>query len=161
MIERSISSSGRAGWRYARREDFRGIGGRQHAKADAYGRNDERDEIPSEEGAAQQLEQILASGRTQFWRDRICTPEVGHRAMRRVGMPVLRADQETSRSGRRSSDVADRSDLCWQITIPIGISKTSPIQKSVPRFAILSRTRAAQMSGKTIPPQRRILTKVS
>ena len=31
-------------------------------KANAYGRNDEPDEIPSEEGAAQRLEQILGSG---------------------------------------------------------------------------------------------------
>jgi RNA polymerase sigma-70 factor (ECF subfamily) len=31
-------------------------------KANAYSRNDERDEIPSKEGAAQQLEQLLASG---------------------------------------------------------------------------------------------------
>jgi RNA polymerase sigma-70 factor, ECF subfamily len=38
----------------------------QNAKA--YGRNDEPDEIPSEEGAAQQLEQILASGLPSLYR---------------------------------------------------------------------------------------------
>src|ERR1700685_1001752 len=32
VIERSISSSGRGSYRYAGREDFRGIGGKQHAK---------------------------------------------------------------------------------------------------------------------------------
>jgi len=37
-------------------------------KANAYGRNDEPDEIPSEEGAAQQLEQILASGLPSLYR---------------------------------------------------------------------------------------------
>jgi RNA polymerase sigma-70 factor (ECF subfamily) len=37
-------------------------------KANAYGRNDEPDEIPSEEGAAQQLEQILASGPPSLYR---------------------------------------------------------------------------------------------
>jgi RNA polymerase sigma-70 factor (ECF subfamily) len=36
--------------------------------ANAYGRNDEPDEIPSEEGAAQQLEQILASGLPSLYR---------------------------------------------------------------------------------------------
>jgi RNA polymerase sigma-70 factor (ECF subfamily) len=37
-------------------------------KANAYGRNDERDEIPREGGAAQQLEQILASGLLPLYR---------------------------------------------------------------------------------------------
>ena len=37
-------------------------------KANAYGRNDEPDEIPSQEGAAQQLEQILASGLPSLYR---------------------------------------------------------------------------------------------
>jgi RNA polymerase sigma-70 factor (ECF subfamily) len=37
-------------------------------KADAYGKNDEPDKIPSAEGAAQQLEQILASGLPSLYR---------------------------------------------------------------------------------------------
>jgi RNA polymerase sigma-70 factor (ECF subfamily) len=37
-------------------------------KANAYGRNDERDEIPSEEGAARQFKQILASGLLPLYR---------------------------------------------------------------------------------------------
>src|SRR5579863_19763 len=37
-------------------------------KANAYDRNDEPDEIPSEEGATQQLEQILASGQPSLYR---------------------------------------------------------------------------------------------
>jgi len=37
-------------------------------KANAYGRNDKPDEIPSEEGAAQQLEQILTSGMQSLYR---------------------------------------------------------------------------------------------
>jgi RNA polymerase sigma-70 factor (ECF subfamily) len=37
-------------------------------KANAYDRNDETDEIPSKEGAAQQLEQILASGLPSLYR---------------------------------------------------------------------------------------------
>jgi RNA polymerase sigma-70 factor, ECF subfamily len=37
-------------------------------KANAYGRNDEPDEMPSSEGAAQQLEQILASGLPSLYR---------------------------------------------------------------------------------------------
>jgi RNA polymerase sigma-70 factor (ECF subfamily) len=37
-------------------------------KANAYGRNDEPDEIPSDEGAAQQLEQILASRLPSLYR---------------------------------------------------------------------------------------------
>ena len=37
-------------------------------KANAYGRNDEPHEIPNEEGAAQQLEHILASGRPSLYR---------------------------------------------------------------------------------------------
>ena len=37
-------------------------------KPNAYGRNGEPDEIPSEEGAAQQLEQILASGLPSLYR---------------------------------------------------------------------------------------------
>jgi RNA polymerase sigma-70 factor (ECF subfamily) len=37
-------------------------------KANAYGRNDEPDEIPSEGGAAQQLEQILASSLPSLYR---------------------------------------------------------------------------------------------
>jgi len=37
-------------------------------KANAYGRNDEPDEISSEEGAAQQLEQILTSGLPSLYR---------------------------------------------------------------------------------------------
>jgi hypothetical protein len=37
-------------------------------KANAYGRNDEPDEIPSDKGAAQQLEQILASGLPSLYR---------------------------------------------------------------------------------------------
>jgi len=37
-------------------------------KANACGRNDESDEIPGEEGAAQQLEQILASGLPSLYR---------------------------------------------------------------------------------------------
>jgi RNA polymerase sigma-70 factor (ECF subfamily) len=36
--------------------------------ANAYGRNDEPDEIPNEEGAAQQLEQILANGLPSLYR---------------------------------------------------------------------------------------------
>jgi RNA polymerase sigma-70 factor (ECF subfamily) len=37
-------------------------------KANAYGRNDEPDELPSEKGAAQQLEQVLASGLPSLYR---------------------------------------------------------------------------------------------
>jgi RNA polymerase sigma-70 factor (ECF subfamily) len=37
-------------------------------KANAYGRNDEPDEVPSNEGAAQQLKQILASGLPSLYR---------------------------------------------------------------------------------------------
>jgi RNA polymerase sigma-70 factor (ECF subfamily) len=37
-------------------------------QANAYGRNDERDGIPSEQGAAQQLEQILAGGLPSLYR---------------------------------------------------------------------------------------------
>jgi RNA polymerase sigma-70 factor (ECF subfamily) len=37
-------------------------------KANAYGRNDEPDEIPGGEGAAQQLETILASGLPSLYR---------------------------------------------------------------------------------------------
>ena len=37
-------------------------------KANAYGKNDEPDKIPSAEGAAQQLEQILASGLPSLYR---------------------------------------------------------------------------------------------
>jgi RNA polymerase sigma-70 factor, ECF subfamily len=37
-------------------------------KANAYGRNDEPDEVPSDDGAAQQLEQILASGQPSLRR---------------------------------------------------------------------------------------------
>jgi RNA polymerase sigma-70 factor (ECF subfamily) len=37
-------------------------------QANAYGRNDERDGIPSEQGAAQQLEQILANGLPSLYR---------------------------------------------------------------------------------------------
>jgi hypothetical protein len=47
---------------------FAGLEEDSMQKADAYGRNDERDEIPSEEGAAQQLEQILASGLLPLYR---------------------------------------------------------------------------------------------
>jgi RNA polymerase sigma-70 factor, ECF subfamily len=37
-------------------------------KANAYGRNDETDEIPSDKGAAQQLEQMVASGLLPLYR---------------------------------------------------------------------------------------------
>jgi hypothetical protein len=47
---------------------FAGLEENSMQKANAYGRNDERDEIPGEEGAAQQLEQILASGLLPLYR---------------------------------------------------------------------------------------------
>jgi RNA polymerase sigma factor (sigma-70 family) len=67
VIERAqFSSSGRGS--YAGREDFREIEENSMQKANAYGKHDENDETPSEGGAAQQLEQILASGLPSLYR---------------------------------------------------------------------------------------------
>jgi RNA polymerase sigma-70 factor (ECF subfamily) len=52
----------------ARRDNFRGIEEKSMQNTNAEVRADERDEIPSEEGAAQQLEQILARGLLPLYR---------------------------------------------------------------------------------------------
>jgi hypothetical protein len=64
----SISSSGRESNRYASREEFRGVEEKGMQNTNAYVASEEREEIPTEGKAAQQLEQILASGLPPLYR---------------------------------------------------------------------------------------------
>jgi RNA polymerase sigma-70 factor, ECF subfamily len=64
----SISSSGRESNRYASREEFRGVEEKSMQNTNAYVASEEREEIPNEGKAAQQLEQILASGLPPLYR---------------------------------------------------------------------------------------------
>jgi RNA polymerase sigma-70 factor (ECF subfamily) len=69
VIERgSISSFGRESYRHAGHEDFRRTEENSMQDASAYVGTDERDEIPSNERATQQLEQVLASGLPSLYR---------------------------------------------------------------------------------------------
>jgi hypothetical protein len=52
----SISSSGRESNRYASREEFRGVEEKSMQNANAYVASEEREEIPNQGKAAQQLE---------------------------------------------------------------------------------------------------------
>lgn len=74
MIERAQFQVRKGSYRYAGREDSRGIEENGMQKANAYGRNDEPAEISGEEGAAQQLEQfwlvayhLWTEGHTACW----------------------------------------------------------------------------------------------
>jgi hypothetical protein len=58
----SISSSGRESNRYASREEFRDVEEKSMQNTNAHVASEEREEIPNEGKAAQQLEQTLASG---------------------------------------------------------------------------------------------------
>jgi hypothetical protein len=63
-----ISSSGRESNPYASREVFRGVEEKSMQNTNAYVGIEEREGIPNEEGVAQPLEQILASGLPSLYR---------------------------------------------------------------------------------------------
>src|SRR5580698_3594315 len=63
-----ISSSGRGSYRYAGRDNFRRIEEMSMQNTNAYVATEEREKSPHEEGAAQQLEQILARGLLPLYR---------------------------------------------------------------------------------------------
>jgi RNA polymerase sigma factor (sigma-70 family) len=64
----SISSSERGSYRYAGRDDFRRIEEKSMQNTNPYVATEEREESPNEGKAAQQLEQILASGLPPLYR---------------------------------------------------------------------------------------------
>jgi hypothetical protein len=64
----SILSSGRGSYRYAGRDNVRWIEEKSMQNTNSYVATEERKEIPNEGKAAQQLEQILASGLPPLYR---------------------------------------------------------------------------------------------
>jgi hypothetical protein len=64
----SISSSGRENNRYESREEFWGVEEKSMQDTNPYLASEECEEIPNEAKAAQQLEQILASGLPPLYR---------------------------------------------------------------------------------------------
>jgi hypothetical protein len=95
---------------------------------DSYVRADDNPELPCGEERTQALEQILSTGLTSFyWQayrllGNAADAEDAVRMLSLLPIPTWISSEVSG--GYPGSDIPAVRFLCWQITIPIGISKT-------------------------------------